>query len=191
MTKHPSNKAGEDDISFVPEETTEESRLKGKSEKKLRDELEKALKERQEYLDGWQRAKADFANLKKNALADEEKASTRGASKIILDIIPALDTFERAFEDKTAWESAPKNWRDGIMHIYTDLVKTLAKHGVEVINPINEPFSPHEHESVATQPVENKNDDGTIVAVLQKGYRMSGIVIRPAKVIVGHYNDAN
>ncbi|MEK7579090.1 MAG: nucleotide exchange factor GrpE [Patescibacteria group bacterium] len=186
MTKQPNNPP-EDDISFVSEENEGDARIKGKSEKKLREELAVALKDRQEYLEGWQRTKADFVNLKRNALADEERSLTKGASKVLLDVITALDTFERAFEDKAAWESAPKNWSDGIMHIYADLLKTLEKNGVEVVNPVGEHFSPHEHESVSLVPVENKNDDGTIVAVLQKGYRMKDLLLRPARVVVGEF----
>lgn len=172
-----------DDIELIDEEAP--TRTFGKTDSKLREELKAAHEERASYLDGWQRAKADLINFKRTADEESKRAFARGATSVVVDLVPALDSFDMAFGNKEAWEAAPKNWRDGVEYIHQQILSVLRERGVEQFSPIGEHFNPHEHESIATVPVENPEQEGIITAVVQKGYRLNGDVIRPARVHVG------
>lgn len=176
----------QDDIELIDEEAP--TRAFGKTDSKLRDELKAAHEERTAYLDGWQRAQADLINFKRTADEESKRAFKRGTLSLITDMLPALDSFDMAFGNKEAWEAAPKNWRDGIEYIHQQLLAVLREHGVEQFSPNGEMFDPHKHESIGIIPVENPEQEGIITAVVQKGYRLNGDVIRPARVHVGSYD---
>jgi molecular chaperone GrpE len=153
--------------------------------KKLRDKLKICVEEKQAYLDGWQRSKADFVNARKK---DEEMRTNLvsfAKEGLILDLLTSVDNFDMAFANKEVWESVDKNWRIGIEHIHSQLLKTLEEHGLEQFDPLGEQFDPTRHDSIETVVVEKKTDDHKVVEVIQKGYILGGKVIRPAKVKVG------
>ena len=153
--------------------------------KKLRDKLKKCVEEKQEYLDGWQRSKADFVNARKK---DEEMRSgliSFAKEGLILDLLTSVDNFDMAFANKEVWESVDKNWRIGIEHIHSQLLKTLEEHGLEQFDPIGEQFDHNRHDSVETVVTDKKEEDHKVLEVMQKGYILGGKVIRPAKVKVG------
>ena len=172
-------KTEEEDIVF--EETEESYKDSAKKIKKTKDELNKIKSERQEYLDGWQRAKADLINTKKRLENEKKEFAKYATESIIIDLIPTLDSFDMAMNDKEAWEKAPENWRIGIEYIYNNLINTLTTHGVKILNPEGEKFDPEEHNSVKTE----EGEEGIILKVLQKGYSINNKIIRPANVIVG------
>lgn len=155
--------------------------------KKLRERLKKCVEEKQEYLNGWQRSKADFINARKKE--EEMRASLVSFAKegLILDLLTAMDNFDMAFANKDAWESVNKNWRVGIEHIHSQLLKTLGEHGLEQFNPLGEEFDHNRHDSVETVVTDKETDDHKIVEVMQKGYILGGKVIHPAKVRVGKF----
>lgn len=157
--------------------------------KKLREKLKKCVEEKQEYLDGWQRSKADFVNTKKKE--EELRAGLVSFAKegIIIDLLSSVDNFEMAFGNKSAWESVDKNWRVGIEHIHSQLLKTLGEHGLEQFDPIGEQFDPNRHDSVESVVTGKKEDDHKIIEVQQKGYILNNKVIRPAKVKVGQFKN--
>lgn len=148
---------------------------------KLRKKLKKAVEEKQEYLDGWQRSKADFINLKKRNEDDRQNFIKFALEGIILEIIPTLDSFDMAFKNKESWEKAPEEWRIGIEHIYKQLLGSLESQGVKQINPTGEDFSPEKHDSIE----EIEGESGKIMEVTLKGYSLNGKIIRPAQVKVG------
>jgi len=156
--------------------------------KKVKEELKKCRSEKQEYLDGWQRAKADFVNLKKNTEEDKKKFIKYSNEEFILELLPALDSFSQAFRDKKNWEKASLDWRMGIEFIYSQLMNVLENHSVTEIDPLHEKFDPKLHHSIDTVEVENKGDDGKIVEVIQKGYRLGEKIIRHPNVKVGVFN---
>lgn len=165
------------DDSVVAEETAAETI------KKLRDRLKSCEKEREEYLDGWQRARADYVNAQK----EEEKARARflklSKEEIIKDILPALNSFQSAFGNKDAWEKVDLNWRMGVQYIYSQLLAALQKNAITFIDPkIGEPFDERRHESVASVPAAEGVAHGTIVEIVQKGYALHGKILQPAKV---------
>lgn len=171
------NKEQNNDVEFIDdEEAAEKSSFQPKDTKKLRNELKACQKERQEYLEGWQRAKADLINFKRES---EKQASVRAAFAVedfIFQLLPVVDSFELALAHAKD---------EGVAHIYRQLVTLLKSNGVEQVDPLGKTFDPTQHESVATEIVENKKDDGTIVKVVQKGYTIHGKLIRPARVHVG------
>lgn len=178
-----SNK-NEDSVDIV--ETDDEGTEVSKT-KKLKEKLQKCMEERKEYLDGWQRMKADSINLKK----EEEKKRAELAGLIREDmagqLLPVLDSFELAFSNKEAWEKVDENWRKGVEYIYSQLCATLKDNGLEVVDPINKIFDPRAHTSVGVVEVNDEEKDGFVAEVLQKGYVMKDRVIRAARVKVGKY----
>jgi molecular chaperone GrpE len=150
--------------------------------KKLKEELAKVKLERQEYLDGWQRCKADSINARKEALASAERAATRIKENLIEDIIPVLDGFDMA-AGSPAWESIDPKWRGGIEQIRNQLLDILQRHGVERFGKPGETLDYVIHEAVEERE-DIAGESGTIAQVLRSGYRMNGRVLRPAHVIV-------
>lgn len=185
------NDSAHDDIEIVNDESegTSASRRIGKSDTKLRDELHAANVEKQKYLEGWQRAQADLVNFKRTAETEKRGNANRIISTFIEELLPVLDSFDLAFGNKEAWESAPKNWRDGITYIHQQLLGVLRERGLEVFSPEGKPFDPHEHESIAAVTVTNPAEDGKVVAVVQKGYKIGETIVRPARVHVGHFEE--
>lgn len=181
-------KTDEDDIILEAATDADNTRDPAEIIKVLKEKLRGVQKERQEYLAGWQRAKADYANARK----DEEKSMAQfmkfSKEEIIRDLLPALDSFQGAFGNKTAWEKVDLNWRMGVQYIYSQLRSALEKNGVALIEPkIGEPFDAKEHESVATIPTERENENHTVTEVVQKGYSLHGKIVQPAKVKLAEY----
>ncbi len=147
---------------------------------KLKEELEKALAEKQEYLDGWQRAKADFINARKR---DEEaqKEFTKYANEgLIAELVPVLDSFNMAMGNKEVWEKADKNWRTGVEYIANQLKKTLEDYGLKEIDPIGQKFDPLRDEAI-----EDGKESDIITTVVQKGYSLNGKILKAPKVKIG------
>jgi molecular chaperone GrpE len=153
--------------------------------KKLRAKLKESEAKTAEYLAGWQRTQADFINFKKRESSEREQFLKFAAEPVISDVLNALDDFDAAFSHKSEWEKADKAWRDGMTGIYNRLQKSLAKHGVSVIDPLGTPFDPAEHLAVEMVKVDSKDEDDKVVGVVHKGYKLHDRVIRPAKVKVG------
>lgn len=156
--------------------------------KKLREKLKKAEAEKQEYLTGWQRAKADLVNARKRDEEDRKEFVKLANERLIEDLIPVLESFDMAMGNKEAWEKADKNWRIGVEYIYSQLTKALADNGLKEINPkIGEKFDHSKHEAASYEPVGDAKLDHTITGVVQKGYSLNGKLLRPPKVKVGEF----
>jgi molecular chaperone GrpE len=152
--------------------------------KKLRSKLKTAVEEKQAYLNNWQKDKAEFINARKRD--DESKQEFLKFSKmaVIEDILPVLDSFDMAMANTASWEQVSKEWRNGVEGIFGQLQGILAKHDVKPFGAKGEAFDPNLHHSIGMIKAENGEADHTIAEVLQKGYMMSGKVIRPALVKV-------
>ncbi|MCU0660631.1 MAG: nucleotide exchange factor GrpE [Candidatus Pacebacteria bacterium] len=170
-----------DDVSF---EELNEDGDPIREVKKLKERLNKALEEKQEYLTGWQRERADLANYKKDEESRRSALASLAREKIILDLMPVLDAFDMAMGNKDAWEKADKNWRMGVEYIYNQLVNMLEKHSVQRIGKVGEVFDPNKHESVETLPTDDASKNHTIEKIIQSGYMLAGRIIRPARVRV-------
>jgi molecular chaperone GrpE len=143
-----------------------------------------------EYLALAQRTQADFENYRKRAVREAAAAQERGALKLALSLLPAIDNLERALahvDTADADAGADGNGADslvtGIKHVHSDVVAALRRAGIEPYSPEGEPFDPQFHEAVAQQPVQGAAP-GVVVEVFQRGYRMGENVVRPARVVV-------
>lgn len=176
-----------EDITFV--ESTEDGEELPKKDivKNLRDEIKKLQKEKEEYLTGWQRAKADYINLQKELNLVHTGASVLIREKMVEKLLPALDSFEMAFQNKEHWGKIDKDWQDGITSIYQQLISGLALSGIEKIDMNNIPFDPNIHQSISIVETEDEEKDHTVEKILQVGYKIGERVIRPAKVTIYEY----
>jgi molecular chaperone GrpE len=150
--------------------------------KTLRDELKKAQGERDEHLAGWQRAKADLVNFRRNVEEDRVRDQARLKGKVIQAVLPTLDSFESAVADKS-WGEVEQHWREGVERIKDQLEKSLGREGLVSFGSAGDSFDPNLHECMSVVPTSDAGDE-TIAQVLQKGYKIGDEVIRPAKVIV-------
>ncbi|MCX6790061.1 MAG: nucleotide exchange factor GrpE [Candidatus Kaiserbacteria bacterium] len=146
---------------------------------KMREDLATCRKEKQEYMDGWQRAKADYVNLLKRFEVETKTAKTGGIVKAVETLLPAFDALERAKEHGEIPE--------GFTGIAKQLEGAFASLGLEEIGNVGEAFNPALHEALGQDPAESKEKDDTITGVLEKGWRIGETVIRPAKVRVAHF----
>jgi molecular chaperone GrpE len=139
-----------------------------------------AQKERDEYLELAKRTKADFENYRKRVASDVQAAQARGKAEVAREVIDAVDNLERALE--TA-DGSGDGLASGVEMVLGGLRETLKKHGIEAVDPKGEKFDPNQHEALSTMPVEG-TESGTVVEVMQKGYRLGDQLIRPARVVV-------
>lgn len=153
--------------------------------KKLREKIKSLEAEKQEYLTGWQRAKADLINARKRDEEDKRAFAKRAAEDIVTELIPVLQSFESAMGNKAHWEKVDKNWRIGVESIAQQLKLALANHGLTEIDPIGKEFDPSRDEAIEHVPVNEKNRHNLVIEVLQKGYALHGTVIRAPRVKVG------
>jgi molecular chaperone GrpE len=128
------------------------------------------------------RLQADFDNSRRRAKLDLEAAQTYRAQNLVLDLLPAIDNFERAMKIEATEEQA-KSLYTGMEMVYRGLLDALEKEGVEVIKSVGTEFDPHLHQAVMQVEVED-TDPNIVVEEFQKGYKLKDRVIRPAMVKV-------
>jgi molecular chaperone GrpE len=147
--------------------------------KKLRAELESARKDKQEYMDGWQRAKADYVNALKRFETEGKAAELKGKVKAVETLLPAFDALERA---KEHGEVPP-----GFLAIAKQLESAFGSLGLEEVGVIGETFNPVFHDALGQDPTDKAETDDTVTAVLERGWKVGENIIRPAKVRVAHF----
>ncbi|GIL12789.1 MAG: protein GrpE [Chloroflexota bacterium] len=144
--------------------------------------LIQAQKQAQEYLDGWQRERAEFSNYRRR-MEQQLKESYQNASlEMLKNILPIIDDFERAMS------SAPEGledqpWFNGVMLIYRKFQKLLDDQGVTAMDPVGEAFDPNRHEAIGTDDAAD-GQSGHVTVTLQKGYAHGDRILRPAVVRV-------
>ncbi|MFZ2072780.1 MAG: nucleotide exchange factor GrpE [Minisyncoccia bacterium] len=160
-----------------------------KTLKKYRADLKTCKKEKEEYLTGWQKERADFANYKKQE--DDRKANFSEAmrERILARFLTVMDSFNMAFQNKEAWEKVDENWRKGVEHIHSQMNTIFEEYGVKPIGEVGESFDPNIHESIEMVRTDKKEDDHKVSSVIQKGYKLADRVIRPARVNLYEYNE--
>lgn len=169
------------DVHYESEEGAESSAL---ALKKLREKNHLCEKEKKEYLDGWQRMRADFANARKDEEARRGELIKFASEGLVEELLPVLDSFTSAFANKEAWEKVDVNWRKGVEYIYVQLYSVLESRGLSPIGALDEKLDPRIHIVVQEVPTTNESQADTIAEVVQKGYRFHSKVIRPASVKV-------
>ena len=153
-------------------------------------ELEAAKAQAAEYLEGWQRARAEFANYKRRVEKEQSEAYQNATSRVIGRFVDVLDDFNRAAQDKpidsgdaAAYAAALAQWAAGVTLIQRKLQNILDVEGVERIKAEGQTFDPALHEAV-THEDSAEHQPGQIIAVLRQGYRIGDKIIRPALVRV-------
>jgi molecular chaperone GrpE len=143
------------------------------------DELAAVTQERDEYLDRLQRLKAEFDNYRKRAARDQQSFVERATERLVKELLPVVDDLERALGAAEEHEEA--KLEEGVRLVHHALRDTLAKEGLVEIETDGR-FDPHVHEALLSQPSEA--EEGTVIEVVQKGYRLGDRVLRPARVVV-------
>jgi molecular chaperone GrpE len=146
-------------------------------------ELEERLalleRERDEYLADLKRVAAEFDNFRKRVARDQEAQAARAHERIVKELLPVLDDLERALVAAEEHEEA--KLEEGVRLVHRELRSALGKEGLVEIET-DGAFDPHVHEALLTQ--QSEQADGTILEVIQKGYRLGDRVLRPARVVI-------
>lgn len=172
-----------EDIVIVEDEKNAEELIK-----KIKDKLRRCEEEKGEYLSGWQRAKADFINARREEEERRRDFIKFSEKELILRFLDFADSFDRLPADKNAWEKIDKNWRQGIENLRSQFVSICKSRGVEVIDALGKAFNPKEHESVEEVEVDKREKEGIVMEEIRKGYKMYETVIRPSLVKVGKFS---
>ena len=149
-------------------------------EEKQETALEKCEREKEEYLAGWQRSKADFLNYKREEMERVGEVLKYAGREVILNILPAMDSFELAKKNLSD-ELKDDEKIKGLLKIKEQISAALARQGIEEIKTLGEKFNPELHEAIEEIEVEGQ-EAGAIVEELQKGYTINGKLLRPSKV---------
>jgi molecular chaperone GrpE len=173
-----------------PEEEKEEELAPSKEKpdtredelEKLKNELEEAQAKATEYLDGWQRAQAEFANYKKRQEAEWAQMRSRVTADVLRNVLPAVDDFERALSTSPD-DVDQSNWREGVILIKTKLDAILESEGVTPIETEGQAFDPLYHEAVTYEEADGY-EEGQIIGEVQRGYMLGERILRPALVRV-------
>ena len=130
--------------------------------------------------DRYLRLAADFDNYRKRVAREHAELSARANERLLNELLPVLDDLERALEAAAEHEEA--KLEEGVQLVHRSLAALLQRHGLSEIETSGS-FDPHVHEALLTQPGEGA-EEGSVLQVLQKGYKLGDRVLRPARVIV-------
>jgi len=160
----------------------EDKKTKKENPEDLKKKLEECQKQKEEYLAGWQRARADFLNYKKEEMERIKKLVEYASEELILKTLPILDSFDIA--EKKIPDDLKKNENvKGILQIKKQILDSFKKQGVEVMETLGDKFNPDFQEAV--EEIEKEGTEpGIVLEEVQRGYTISGRVLRPAKVKV-------
>lgn len=190
----------ENDISIERDGDLDDSVLaeeaQGATIKKLKEKVKSAEDKAKEYLDGWQRSQADFANLRKRDEEAKSEFMKFANTNLLMSLMPVLDALDVALNAPhpgSASHPSPSFRRGeggevgGLESIQKLLLQVLKQNGLEEFNPLGAPFDPREHEAIGMVSTTKPDEDHKVLEVVQKGYILSGKIIRPAKVKIGEY----
>ncbi len=169
----------------APEEAVE---LADMSKAELFKDAENAREEAAKFRDAALRAEAEMQNVRRRASKDVEHAHKFGAEKLIQNLLPVIDSLEKALESSELvkdldQDHSAKAVLDGVGLCHKMFLDTLGKENVAVVDPHGEPFDPNLHQAMSM--VENPDmEPNSVVAVIQKGYQLNGRLVRPAMVMV-------
>ncbi|RZN68552.1 MAG: nucleotide exchange factor GrpE [Candidatus Methanolliviera hydrocarbonicum] len=148
-----------------------------------KDKIEELTKELSKKEELYLRTLADFDNYRKRVERDKECVNAERERAILLELLEAIDNFERALSSESSESSDGENIEDGVQLIYNQLLRILERHGVTPYESVGEKFNPELHEAILAIST-NKYPSGTITAEMQKGYKIGDEVLRVAKVQV-------
>ena len=154
------------------------------AELSTRDEWQRKVDEQR---DKHLRLAAEYDNFRKRAAKERQEAGWRAQGEMVRGLIDALDDLTRfAHVDPASVDAATVV--QGVDMVERKMLKSLAGHGLEVVDPLDQPFDPKVHEAVATEPALSPEDDHLVAKVYQRGYVFNGQLLRPARVVVKQWN---
>jgi molecular chaperone GrpE len=151
------------------------------------DPLALALRDAEEQKDKYLRLYAEFENFRKRAVRDRQEAEKFGMSAVMRGLLETLDDLGRVAHMTPAGADVA-SVLDGVNMVEKKLLKSLAGHGLEVVNPEGEAFNPALHEAITTMPAALPEEDDRVAQVYQVGYVLNGTLLRPARVVVKQWN---
>jgi molecular chaperone GrpE len=155
---------------------------------KFKEKLKKLQAEKDEYMNGWQRERADFVNFKKRSEEEKRDYIKFANENLLEEMLTVLESFDMAFMNKEQWNSVPQNWRVGVEYIHSQLVKVLDDNGLKEFTPkVGDKFDVKVHVAEEVTPVDTEAEDGLIKEIKKKGYTMNGKIIIAPKVVVGEF----
>ena len=160
--------------------------LSAEAAEATRNELEALKAKSAEYLEGWQRSRAEFANFKRRVEKEQSETYQNATARVISRFLDVNDDFDRAMQEKPADPSdteAMAKWAAGVGLIQRKLQNILDAEGVERVPAEGQPFDPQRHEAI-TQEESDEHEPGQIIGVVRQGYKLGDRVIRPAMVRV-------
>jgi molecular chaperone GrpE len=160
-------------------ETPSTGPLRGQAASPPVDETEALRAENEELIDSLQRLKAEFDNYRKRAARDQEQLVARAHERLVKELLPVVDDLERVLQAAEQHEEA--KLEEGVRLVHRALAAALSREGLEEV-PVDGKFDPYVHESLLSQPSEA--EEGSVIEVLQKGYKLGDRVLRPARVVV-------
>jgi molecular chaperone GrpE len=150
------------------------------------DRLAAAEAKAQEHLDDLKRLAAEFENYKKRTAREQASLSARAAERLVKELLPIVDDLERALVAAEGHQEA--QLEEGVRLVHRQLAAALEREGLAEIE-VDGKFDPHVHEALLSQP--SDADEGSVIEVLQKGYRLGDRVLRPARVVVAAPKEAD
>lgn len=182
VDRRASSRMSDDD---APSEAPVEKAEEAKDVETLKARLEEEKSKAESYMANWQRAAADYQNLKRRGEKEREEYGRLATAALVINVLPLLDDLERALQSVDV-RLAGLTWVDGIRLIYRKFQAVMEAAGLTEIKTEGETFDPNVHEAV----MYGEGEEGKVVAEVQKGYRLGDRVIRPAMVVVGKKEEA-
>jgi len=156
------------------------------TEPSVEEQLAALEAERDEHLNDLKRVAAEFENYRKRVLRDQESLVARAHERLVKELLPVLDDLERALAAAEEHEEA--KLEEGVRLVHRELDDALAREGLAEIETDGQ-FDPHVHEALLSQP--SSEEEGTVIEVVQKGYKLGDRVLRPARVVVAAPQEAD
>ncbi len=144
-------------------------------------ELAKLRVEAEEHQQRFLRAQADFDNFRRRTLKEKEDLAKYASMKLVTELVPVLDNFERALA--TAPQGEAESFTKGVEMIFRQFESVLQAEGVTAMNAVGQPFNPDFHQAIM-QVESEEHEEGIVVEEVQKGYMLKDKVLRPAMVKV-------
>ncbi|WP_461630390.1 nucleotide exchange factor GrpE [Labilibaculum euxinus] len=166
------------------EENKDTKKTKKSSKEKKADELAELTIQLQEISDKYVRLSAEFDNYRKRTLKEKMELTKSGGEKILINILPVMDNFERALQSIDAAKDIDAI-KDGVHLIYGNFKEFVTQNGIKEIEAVNQAFDTDIHEAITKIPAPTKELKGKVVDCVEKGYFLHDKVIRFAKVVVG------
>ena len=162
---------------------TDAGNLDSSAEQDANDEIQRLTEELNKVEDKYLRLQAELANIRRRHQKEREGDRLFRAQSLATDLLPVIDNLERALTIQVEDEQGA-NLKKGIEMVMDSFQEALKREGIEVLDPLNEPFDPQYEEAYNTVPAEEGQESGVVAQVYEKGYRLNGRILRAAKVAV-------